>query len=80
MKIQRHYHVDETLQRSSVQKSPHSYRRLVHWVNPDGTLGNRLETPRWESFYCGKYQPVTADVAAELERQFIDTLIKDNQK
>jgi hypothetical protein len=79
MKIQRHYHIAEELQRSEVAKSPHSYRRIVHWVNPDGTLGARLENPQWERFYCGKYQPVGADESVRLEREFIEALIKDNQ-
>lgn len=80
MKIQKHYHVDHELQRSSVDHNFHSYRRLVHWVNPDGTLGERLETPLWETLYSGKYIPVTADVAVLLEREFISALIADNQQ
>ena len=80
MKIQRHYHLDEELQRSVVGHNSHSYRRLVHWVNPDGTLGDQLEIPRWETLYCGKYVQVAPDVATELERDFINAIIKDNQQ
>ena len=79
MKIHRHYHVAEELQRSEVAKYPNSYRRIVHWVNPDGTLGARLENPQWERLYCGKYHTVMADESRELEREFITALIADNQ-
>lgn len=80
MFIKKHYHVEEVLQRSVVMDGHVISRRIVRWVNPDGSLASEIPTaPIWqERQWSGEYHNIPADSAALNERRFIEALIRDN--
>lgn len=84
MKILQHFHINGTLQRSVVNTSNQTlYRRVVRLVLPEGELNDLAipEEPIWQrrENQSLNFFNVSAVLAKQLEKEFIEALIKDNQ-
>lgn len=81
MQIKKHYHVDNTLQRSIVEHNGLVLRRINRWVTPAGELTPTiLENAVWqERFFTGDFHNATESISRAYERLFIAALIEQNR-
>jgi hypothetical protein len=82
MKIEKHFFVEEHLQRSIVRHNGVNYVRIARWVKSTGELQdvNHGVVPAWRTLVGpdAEFAIISPDDAKELERCFVTTLIHQN--
>lgn len=81
MIIQKHYHIDNDLQRSVCVESGRIVRRIARFVNPEGDVTSFLpDKAVWQERQddC-TFRNVSGPISCMLEKSFVEALIEANR-